>query len=38
MRQHMQASLAYAILVNPKNMVQVKVTIPEGWRLSHVVS
>ncbi|HEY1318753.1 MAG TPA: endolytic transglycosylase MltG, partial [Streptosporangiaceae bacterium] len=38
MRQHMQASLAYAILVNPKNMVQVKVTIPEGWRLSQVVS
>ena len=38
MRKHMQASLAYAILVNPKNMVQVMVTIPEGWRLSQVVS
>jgi len=37
MRRHMQASLAYAILVNPKNMVQIKVTIPEGWRLSQVV-
>ena len=38
MRKHMQASLAYAILVNPENMVQIKVTIPEGWRLSQVVS
>ena len=38
MHKHMQASLAYAILINPKNMVQVKVTIPEGWRLSQVVS
>ena len=38
MHQHMQASLAYAILINPKNMVQIKVTIPEGWRLSQVVS
>jgi UPF0755 protein len=33
----MQASLAYAILINPKNMVQIKVTIPEGWRLSQLV-
>jgi UPF0755 protein len=38
MHRHMKASLAYAILVNPKNMVQVKVTIPEGWRLSQIVS
>jgi UPF0755 protein len=38
MHKQMKASLAYAILVNPKNMVQVKVTIPEGWRLSQVVS
>ena len=38
MHQHMQASLAYAILINPKNMVQVMVTIPEGWRLSQVVA
>jgi UPF0755 protein len=34
----MQASLAYAILINPKNMVQIRVTIPEGWRLSRIVS
>ena len=38
MHKHMQASLAYAILINPKNMVQIKVTIPEGWRLSQLVS
>jgi len=36
--KHMKASLAYAILVNPANMVQVKVTIPEGWRLSQLTS
>jgi len=34
---HMQASLAYALLVNPNNMVQVTVTIPEGWRESQIV-
>ena len=38
MHRHMKASLAYAILINPKNMVQIKVTIPEGWRLSQIVS
>jgi UPF0755 protein len=38
MRQHMKASLAYALLLNPKNLVQVTVTIPEGWRLSQVVA
>ena len=38
MHEHMKASLAYALLVNPDNMVQVKVTIPEGWRLSQLVS
>jgi UPF0755 protein len=38
MHKHMKASLAYAILVNPANMVQVKVTIPEGWRLSQTTS
>jgi peptidoglycan lytic transglycosylase G len=36
--KHMKASLAYAILVNPANMVQVKVTIPEGWRLSQITA
>jgi UPF0755 protein len=38
MHEHMKASLAYALLVNPANMVQVKVTIPEGWRLSQIVA
>jgi peptidoglycan lytic transglycosylase G len=38
MHRHMKASLAYAILINPKNMVQIKVTIPEGWRLSQTVA
>ena len=37
MHEHMKASLAYALLVDPNNMVQVKVTIPEGWRLSQLV-
>jgi UPF0755 protein len=35
---HMQASLAYALLLNQKNLVQVTVTIPEGWRLSQIVA
>ena len=35
---HMQATQAYALLVNPKNLVQVTVTIPEGWRLSQIVA
>ena len=38
MHKHMKASLAYALLINPNNLVQVKVTIPEGWRLAQVVS
>jgi len=38
MHLHMQASLAYALLLNPKNLVQVTVTIPEGWRLSQIVA
>jgi UPF0755 protein len=38
MHEHMQASLAYALLVNPSNLVEVKVTIPEGWRLSQIVA
>jgi len=38
MRKHMQASLAYALLLNPKNLVQITVTIPEGWRLSQIVA
>jgi UPF0755 protein len=38
MHLHMQASLAYALLLDQKNLVQVTVTIPEGWRLSQIVA
>ena len=38
LREHMKASLAYALLINPKNLVQHPVTIPEGLRLSQIVS
>ncbi len=38
MRKHMKASLAYALLLNPANLVEIKVTIPEGWRLSQIVA
>jgi UPF0755 protein len=38
MHLHMKASTAYALLLNQKNLVQVTVTIPEGWRLSQIVA
>ncbi len=38
MRKHMKASLAYALLLNPANLVEVKVTIPEGLRLTNIVA
>jgi UPF0755 protein len=38
LRKHMKASLAYALLINPANLVQIPVTIPEGWRLSQIVA
>jgi UPF0755 protein len=38
LHMHMQASLAYAALLDIKNLVQITVTIPEGWRVSQVVS
>ncbi len=38
MHLHMKASLAYALLLNPNNLVQVTVRIPEGWRLSQIVA
>ena len=38
MHLHMKASLAYTLLLSPKNLVQVTVTIPEGWRLSQIVA
>jgi len=37
LNHHMQASLAYAALLNPKNRIQLKVTIPEGKRASQIV-
>jgi UPF0755 protein len=38
MHLHMKATLAYALLLNPENLVQAPVTIPEGWRLSQIVA
>jgi len=38
LHMHMQASLAWAALLNPKNRVQLTVTIPEGKRASQVVA
>jgi uncharacterized YceG family protein len=38
LNHHMQASLAYAALLNPKDRVQLTVTIPEGKRVSQVVA
>ncbi len=38
MHKRMQASLAYALLLNPKDLVQVTVTIPEGLRLSQTTA
>jgi UPF0755 protein len=38
MHEHMKASLAYALLLDPKNLVQITITIPEGWRLSQIVA
>jgi UPF0755 protein len=38
LHHHMQASLAYAALLDPKNRVQTTVTIPEGKRVSQVLT
>jgi UPF0755 protein len=38
MREHMKASLAYAALLNPADLVEIKVTIPEGWRVSQTLT
>jgi UPF0755 protein len=37
LRYHMQASLAYAALLDPVNLIAYKVTIPEGLRLSQIL-
>ncbi len=38
LNHHMQASLAWAALLNPKNRDQTTVTIPEGKRASQVIA
>lgn len=38
LHEHMQASLAYTALLNPKNRVQTTVTIPEGKRAVDVIA
>ncbi len=38
MHKHMQAALAYAMLLNPANVIQTTITIPEGFRASQVVA
>ncbi|MBO0808422.1 MAG: endolytic transglycosylase MltG, partial [Actinobacteria bacterium] len=37
LHQHMKASLALALLLKPSSRVQLKIVIPEGWRLSQIV-
>ena len=36
--KHMKASLALALLLKPSSRIQVKVTIPEGFRLSEIIA
>ena len=38
LHMHMQASLAWAILTNPKNMVQTLVRFPEGLRKTNILA
>jgi peptidoglycan lytic transglycosylase G len=38
LHEHMQASLAYAAVTNPKNVLQTTVTIPEGKRAVDVIA
>ena len=37
LKKEMKAADALAILVNPKNLIQARVTIPEGYRVKDVV-
>src|SRR5215467_7583038 len=37
-RLHMNAALAFALLLKPSSRVQTRVTIPEGWRLSQIIT
>lgn len=36
--QHMKATLAYAAMLNPKNRVQVTLSVPEGLRAAQIVA
>jgi peptidoglycan lytic transglycosylase G len=38
LNQHMQASLAYTALLNPKNRVQLTFTVPEGKRAAQIIA
>ena len=38
LHHHMQASLAYSALLNPKSVVQTTVSIPEGKRVSQILT
>ena len=38
LNRHMQASLAYQALLNPKNRIQLTLTFPEGLRASQLVA
>jgi UPF0755 protein len=37
-RLHMNAALAFALLLKPSSRMQTRVTIPEGWRLSQIIA
>jgi len=37
MKKEMKASDALAVLVNPKNLIQARLTIPEGYRVKDIV-
>ncbi len=36
MHKQMQATLAFALLLNPAARIEDKITIPEGWRLTQI--
>ena len=38
LHKHMKATLAFSLLLKPSSRIQVKVTIPEGWRESQITA
>jgi peptidoglycan lytic transglycosylase G len=38
LHEHMSAAAAYAVLSNPKNIIEVKAIIPEGLRASQIIA